>query len=229
MNATAPAMPDINHALEYASAERRRDLSENERALLRVALKAFAQHGYAATSARKVSVDAGLTAPMVNYYFGSKKGLYKTVGKLIFSALVAEVQQAVDGVEGFEAQVRAIIGAHVEFGERSPYSVEFICMAMYGPMGGHAVFDPYTLGAPVAQLSRDLVARAVTSGELVLAEDIEVEYVLTHMWGIVRNALLGQVREHRRERVGDPERAASGISRADVARETRIFLAGIRA
>ena len=226
MNATA--MNDLNHALEHASAERRRALSENERSLLRVALQAFAQHGYTATSARKVSVDAGLTAPMVNYYFGSKKGLYKTLGKLVFSALVCEVQQAARVAVGFEAQVRAIIAAHVEFGERSPYCVEFICMAMYGPMDGFGVFDPYTLGAPVAEMTHELVVEAIGSGDLVLADGIDAEYVLMHMWGIVRNALLAQVREHRRQRLGDPDRAVSVVSRKDVERDIAIFLQGIR-
>ena len=87
MNATA--MNDLNHALEHASAERRRALSENERSLLRPHCGCAAR--YTATSARKVSVDAGLTAPMVNYF--GNKGLYKTL-KLVFSALVCEVRQA---------------------------------------------------------------------------------------------------------------------------------------
>lgn len=229
MNAQAVALSDLNHALEHASADQRRGLSDNERALLRVALHAFAQLGYTATSARQVAIDAGLTAPMVNYYFGSKKGLYQAVGKLVFGALVAETEQALVGVHGFEDRVKAIVGANVAFAERSPVSVEFVCMALYGPMDGHRVLDPYAVFAPAAVLSRRIVAEALQSGELVLDEGMDEEYVVSHLWGIVRNALLGRVREYRRNRLGDPLRSKTTHGRADVDRDIAIFLRGIAA
>lgn len=229
MNATAVALSDLNHALEHASADQRRGLSDNERALLRVALQAFAELGYTATSARQVAIDAGLTAPMVNYYFGSKKGLYQAVGRLVFGALVAETHDAVIGATGFEGRVNALVDVHTQFAARSPVSVEFVCMAFYGPMDGHRVLDPHTLHAPAAELSRRLVRDAVASGDLVLAEGIDEAYVVSHIWGIVRNALLGFVRAFRRERMGDERVAATDHTRDDVRRDVALFLRGVRA
>lgn len=229
MNASAVALSDLNHALEHASAEQRRGLSENERGLLRVALQAFAGLGYTATSARQVAIDAGLTAPMVNYYFGSKKGLYEAVGSLVFGALVAETEEAVVGVRGFPARVRAIVGANADFAERSPVSVEFICMALYGPMDGHRVLDPYRLHAPAAELSRVIVAEAVAAGELSLEDGIDEAYVVSHLWGIVRNHLLASVRASRRGRLDDPNRSPTDHGRANVERDIALFLRGVGA
>jgi len=227
MNASAVALSDLNHALEHASADQRRGLSDNERALLRVALQAFAELGYTATSARQVAIDAGLTAPMVNYYFGNKKGLYQAVGNLVFGALVAETEEAVRGVVGFANRVRAIVDANVGFAERSPVSVEFICMALYGPMDGHRVLDPYRQHASTAALSRRFVSEAVASGELSLENGMDEPYVVSHLWGIVRNALLANVRESRRERLADPMRSETDHGRANVNRDVELFLRGV--
>ncbi|MBI5524578.1 MAG: TetR/AcrR family transcriptional regulator [Desulfarculus sp.] len=44
--------------------------------LLRAASELFAQKGYAATTVREIVAAAGVTKPVLYYYFGSKEGLY---------------------------------------------------------------------------------------------------------------------------------------------------------
>lgn len=44
--------------------------------LLQAASELFAQKGYAATTVREIVALAGVTKPVVYYYFGSKEGLY---------------------------------------------------------------------------------------------------------------------------------------------------------
>lgn len=44
--------------------------------LLQAAIDLFAQKGYAATTVREVVAAAGVTKPVLYYYFGSKEGLY---------------------------------------------------------------------------------------------------------------------------------------------------------
>lgn len=43
---------------------------------MEVALRLFAQKGYAATTVRQIVDAAGTTAPSLYYYFGNKEGLY---------------------------------------------------------------------------------------------------------------------------------------------------------
>lgn len=227
MNSTAVALTDILHALEHLSEEQRSALSDNERALLRVALHAFAEHGYEATSARQVALDAGLTAPMVNYYFGSKKGLYRAVGELVFQAMVTEVLRATDPVTGFEAQLRAYLYAHAQFFDRSPVSGEFLSMALYGPVAGQQILDPYALHAPAANRLRAIFADAVAAGELVPTEEFDVPYLLNHAFGILRNAMLFRVREYRRRRaLGEDSEAVIDVGRRDIERDIAVFLRG---
>jgi AcrR family transcriptional regulator len=44
--------------------------------LLDSALTLFTQRGYAASSVREICAEAGVTKPVLYYYFGSKEGLY---------------------------------------------------------------------------------------------------------------------------------------------------------
>ncbi len=44
--------------------------------LLNSALTLFTQRGYAASSVREICAEAGVTKPVLYYYFGSKEGLY---------------------------------------------------------------------------------------------------------------------------------------------------------
>jgi TetR/AcrR family transcriptional regulator len=50
--------------------------TESKKQLLEVALKLFAQKGYAATTVREIVDSVGITAPSLYYYFGNKEGLY---------------------------------------------------------------------------------------------------------------------------------------------------------
>jgi AcrR family transcriptional regulator len=230
MNTTAVALTDILHALEYAPEEQRTALSDNERALLRVALQAFAEHGYEATSARQVALDAGLTAPMVNYYFGSKKGLYRAVGELVFRALVSEVLQTTNAAVGFRDGLHAYIGAHARFFERSPVSGEFVAMALYGPVAGQRILDPYLLHRPASRRLHQLFDDALASGEVVFRDDLDVEYMVNHAFGIVRNAMLFHVRQSRRSRSAEGDAASAiDLGRRDLVRDVELFLRAVSA
>ncbi len=55
----------------------RRDAMETRRKLLTEAGKAFAKHGFAGANLRDICKVAGVNLGAVNYYFGSKKELYR--------------------------------------------------------------------------------------------------------------------------------------------------------
>ncbi len=57
--------------------------------ILDAARRAFTSKGYAGASLRAIASSAGVTKPMVYYYFGSKDGLYQTLLDSSFDALRA--------------------------------------------------------------------------------------------------------------------------------------------
>ena len=59
-----------------ASPRRRRDAAATREAILEAATRRFATHGYERAGVREIAADAGVTAALVNRYFGSKEGLF---------------------------------------------------------------------------------------------------------------------------------------------------------
>ena len=55
---------------------RRRDAAVTRAAILRSAIAAFTRAGYDGIGVREIAHDAGVTAMLVNRYFGSKEGLF---------------------------------------------------------------------------------------------------------------------------------------------------------
>ncbi len=64
---------------ENARPRRRRDAAATRVAILAAATRRFATQGYEGAGVREIAADAGVTAALVNRYFGSKEGLFAEV------------------------------------------------------------------------------------------------------------------------------------------------------
>jgi AcrR family transcriptional regulator len=62
-----------------ARPKRKRDAAATREAILVAATRRFATQGYERAGAREIAGDAGVTAALVNRYFGSKEGLFAEV------------------------------------------------------------------------------------------------------------------------------------------------------
>ncbi|WP_030987900.1 TetR/AcrR family transcriptional regulator [Streptomyces sp. NRRL WC-3744] len=59
--------------------QRRRDAAATKQAILHAGVEAFTRHGYDGVGVRDIAQAAGVTAMLVNRYFGSKEGLFAAV------------------------------------------------------------------------------------------------------------------------------------------------------
>lgn len=84
--------------------------------ILDAAEKAFARHGYAATSLREIAADAGVNAALVQYYFESKEGLFAAIfirrGQELAHARTAKLDE-LEGRPGQPPGVEAIVRAYL--------------------------------------------------------------------------------------------------------------------
>lgn len=60
---------------------------DTRRRLVETAIEAFGTYGYDATSTRRLAERAGVTLPSIQYYFGSKEGLYRAAVEHIIQAV----------------------------------------------------------------------------------------------------------------------------------------------
>src|SRR3954447_23779026 len=59
-----------------AGPKRKRDAAATREAILEAATRRFADQGYERAGVREIAADAGVTAALVNRYFGSKERLF---------------------------------------------------------------------------------------------------------------------------------------------------------
>jgi AcrR family transcriptional regulator len=78
-----------------ASPKRRRDAAATRKAILEAATRRFTTEGYQRAGVREIAADAGVTAALVNRYFGSKERLFAEVIKGAF-----EIPQLLQGQGG---------------------------------------------------------------------------------------------------------------------------------
>ncbi len=69
----------IENAVRKIPAPRRRNAAATREAILASARRAFAQAGYDGAGVREIAAGAGVTAMLVNRYFGSKEQLFAEV------------------------------------------------------------------------------------------------------------------------------------------------------
>jgi len=102
-----------------------RRAAETRRRVLDAALAVFGEAGYRAATTRQISERAGVTLPVLQYYFGDKEGLYRACAEVIvgrFHDLTADV--AADALAALRADgapeearqhLKALLGALVRF------------------------------------------------------------------------------------------------------------------
>lgn len=87
--------------------------------ILQVASRLFAEKGFANSSVRDICKETGTTAPVIYYYFGSKKGLFDAVARRKvtmgdFISRLEKVSAAPDPRKGLESFIATYLSSFPE-------------------------------------------------------------------------------------------------------------------
>ena len=140
------------------------DVGARER-LLGAALDLFNEKGYAATSVRELVAAAGVTKPVLYYYFNNKEGLYLELMQCSYGTFESLAQGiSLDG----SAQERIIQFCCDLFDISSERLalVRLIYAIYYGPPQGAPHFDLEAYFVRMLELIERLVGAGVAAGEL---------------------------------------------------------------
>jgi AcrR family transcriptional regulator len=107
--------------------------SDSERRLLDCALTLFSTKGYAATGVRELIDLAGVTQPVLYYYFANKEDLFRQLVLRLHDSAHAELERVVRGADGCEARLRAIIQGSFAFCRGDPRIPRLMFQTAYGP------------------------------------------------------------------------------------------------
>ncbi|MFZ5831380.1 MAG: TetR/AcrR family transcriptional regulator [Planctomycetota bacterium] len=140
--------------------------SEGARQILEAAARLFAKKGYEATSTREIVEAAGVTKPMLYYYFGSKEGLCKAALASFADGFFEHLREAAERpLPPREALVEFVWAHFDQF--REHVDIARLYFSLYFGSERH------TFAGHIEQLSRkgdeigrDFVARIAASGLL---------------------------------------------------------------
>jgi AcrR family transcriptional regulator len=134
--------------------------------LLIEALRLFTSKGYAATTVREIVAAAGVTKPVIYYYFGSKEGLYLEIMNSI-SALFDQRLQELDMASGTvrERLVHFFVGMFTSARENLA-AVRLAFSIYYGPPQGAPFIDFHRFFDQTLMRVDALIAEGMKQGEI---------------------------------------------------------------
>ncbi len=188
------------------------DSTVRERLILSAA-HLFTQKGYAATTVREIVAAAGVTKPVLYYYFRNKEGIYLELIQepfekfsVLLDSFRAERGSASERIVRLSDQLFALFLENLE-AARLMYSI------YYGPPQGAPFFDFETYHLKFQEAFRDLIQEGIRGGELQKGNVQDMAWII-----------LGAVTVAMEAQISHPE---TGIDRQQLARILNLILKGL--
>lgn len=145
------------------------ELQPDESARTRVAdsaLKLFAAKGYAETTVREIIEAAGVTRPVLYYYFQNKAELFCYLIETEFALLYEGMDTIVARHSGCRERLKALVGFVFERAERAPEVVRFLLRFFFSPPDEPIRIDSEKLAQERLYRIVAIMADGLTSGEI---------------------------------------------------------------
>jgi len=131
-----------------------------------VATELFAEKGYAATSTREICQRAGITKPVLYYYFGSKEQLFREL--ILDTCNESRKQLLLASRRGRTAPQKLVevLTADFEDTRRNPSLARMFIRMLFASEKGSPAIDYVDLGMEWIRLMADIVREGVRRGQL---------------------------------------------------------------
>jgi AcrR family transcriptional regulator len=159
--------------------------SENAEHILHAAVKLFAQKGYEATSTREIMEAAGITKPMLYYYFGSKEGLCRAAIRRFADYFLTCLQKEIDEPRPPRDTLVEVTWLHFRLLLEKPEVNRFFLMIYFGPDRASFIADIEAVAERMHALLMQIVDRMDKAG--MLRPDCKQDFFmalhgLIHIW-----------------------------------------------
>lgn len=134
--------------------------------LMREATRLFAQQGFARTSTAEIVTAAGVTKPMLYYYFRDKDGIFQAVMQAAYQGVDAELEAI--AARGLDAAgtLAAVAELVCELARSDPDLARMTLAATYGPRGDAPAVELNRRGFRLFDAFRKAATEGVAAGEL---------------------------------------------------------------
>ena len=94
---------------------KKQQTAKSRERIYKTAVSLFAMQGFAATGVREIANTADVNLSMINYFFGSKKGVLKTILDNFFSGYLAIAREKLAGNGDIHSRLEQFITASVNY------------------------------------------------------------------------------------------------------------------
>ena len=159
--------------------------------ILQAAVRLFARKGYEATSTREIVEAAGVTKPMIYYYFKNKEGLYEAVLTRFLSQFAVRLRAVVDEPRAARPPGRGRVGPPGVL-SRAPRLCQVLLRRPFWSRGkrGRGLAGEYD--AQVQDLLIEACQRAVANG---LVKPERMEALVTALQAMINLWVIATVKE----------------------------------
>jgi TetR/AcrR family transcriptional regulator len=133
--------------------------------LLTAAINLFDEKGFPSTTVREIVDAAGVTKPVLYYYFGSKEGIFLAIMQEALKVFLEELEKPYPAVTVRERIIAFSQRVHTLFRENVAV-VRLVHATFYGPHHGAPAFDFEQFHLAFETRLQRLVAEGITQGEL---------------------------------------------------------------
>jgi len=171
------------------------DTAVRER-LLEVAAKLFPRKGYAATTTREIVAAAGVTKPVLYYYFRSKEGIYLELMQRAFKQFENVVDTSIMGSGSIEQKILRLCDQVFDLALKEIEVVRLVYAFYYGPPQGAPFFDFDAVNQRLFEAIQQLVMEGMQKKEL---QEGKVEDMVWAIFGAVNITIENELCHPERE------------------------------
>ncbi len=159
------------------------DVKARER-LLHAAVELFARKGYAATSVNEIVRAAGVTKPILYYYFDNKEGIYIEILNDAYGSLERLLDQAMEwGGTAIEKIRRIVLESFNLFLEKID-AARVVYMVYYGAPQGAPAYDFDRHRDRHMEVLLGFVEEGIQKGELKAGNAMDMAIVVTGLLSV---------------------------------------------
>lgn len=166
-------------------------VNDAEVRLMDSALVLFSEKGYDGTSIREIIEMAGVTRPVLYYYFENKEDLFRRLLETRCAAMTDEWDAAVAGVVGLRARLVALIVTAFRQMEQSPDVIRLILVMFFAPTQSGPNIERGKLVDARLRRIVGIMRSGVDDGEIVGADPRALALAFS---GMMDMFLMGKVR-----------------------------------
>lgn len=128
-----------------------------ERRLLESALHHFSEKGYAGTSIREIIESAGVTRPVLYYYFENKEDLFRRLVEMKFAEYVGQIREVITQYGDTRERLREIMKGTFLLAEEELQVVQLILQVFFSPPAQGPPLDRNRLGRKRFKLIEEIM------------------------------------------------------------------------